>query len=227
MNTFHVPLTTLHSFELVPDDRQVALLLRHSHRFPITVDTYGNIVNLTPEGVQRAEELGLILGKRQVGRLISSPLPRCMNTARALDRGAGWSVDIVPDWRLGSPGAFVIDPSQAGAMFLESDITEIVQRQLNGELLPGMRLTSQGVSLVIELMVNSQDDDTTLDVLVTHDSLLAVVVGHLLNLSLDKANWPDFLEGCFIWQDGEKLGLAWRGTTKQIPRPKSPDLLRR
>ena len=79
-------------------------VLRHSARYPILSleDVYG--AGLTEEGVEQAEWLGMELKKlRPPGRLISSPVGRCLDTAAAIARRAGWEGTVQPDYRLSHP----------------------------------------------------------------------------------------------------------------------------
>ena len=82
MTMTFVPETLLHSFEIVPENTRVALLLRHAHRPPIEPGSYGDDVELSRSGIESSEELGQILSQRRVGRLVASPVSRCVTTDR-------------------------------------------------------------------------------------------------------------------------------------------------
>jgi hypothetical protein len=128
----------------------------------------------------------------------------------------------VSDGRLGAPGTFVVNPALAGPLFLKLGPGEVVRRQLTEpDPLPGMRSTSEGVSLILDLMLEHPSLTNGLDVFVTHDSLLGVVVGYLLEVSVDSTNLPGFLEGLFLWKSSNGLGVAWRGEICEIPWPRS------
>lgn len=215
-----VPPTLLASLELAPLDRPVALLLRHAQRPPIQAGTWGNEVPLTLAGIRAAEELGAAFRQRQPGRLISSPWPRCMQTAAALRRGAGWQMRIAADRRLGDPGAFIADDSLAGEVFLQMGVEEFVRRQLEGPPPPGTRPAAEGVSLLLDLAHTSPGGPPALDILVTHDSLIAMLIGFLFRMPLRQADWPAFLEGIFIWERPGGLGTAWRGEVRDIAWPR-------
>jgi broad specificity phosphatase PhoE len=220
MSNLSVPSSVLRSFEMVPPNVHVSLLLRHSHRRPIKFGSYGIEIPLTPRGVRVAEELGSVLGRRQAGRILASPVPRCVDTGMAVALGAGWSVDLVQDRRLGDPGPFVVDTSLAGPMFLELGSVEVARRQLVGPgPLPGMRPTQEGVLLLVDLIAEGPDYSNTLDVLVTHDAIIAVVVGYLLGVIPGASTWPKFLDGPFVWRSPGGLGVAWMGTVKEVPWP--------
>ncbi len=204
----------------VPQQAHTAILLRHAAREQFSPGSFGNETNLTPAGVQAAEALGRKLRSRRPGRLMSSPLQRCISTVEALARSAGWDIPVELDDRLGAPGPFVVDADIAGPLFQQYPLVEIVQRQLMIPTpLPGMRSTSIGVALVIDLMLERLNVPGRLDVLVTHDIILAVVVGYLLETIFDETMMPDFLEGLIIWKKSTGLGAIWRHQAYDIPWP--------
>lgn len=204
----------------VPQQAHSAILLRHAAREPFSLGSFGNEVNLTPAGVLAAQALGRRLRTRIPGRLMSSPLQRCVSTAEALARSAGWDILVELDDRLGAPGPFVVDANIAGGLFQQYPIVEIVQRQLTVPApLPGMRPTPIGVALVIDLMLERITIPGRIDVLVTHDIILAVVVGHLLGTTFDETAMPDFLEGVIIWKRSTGLGVIWRDQEYDISWP--------
>ena len=137
-----LPRSTLASLELVPADRRVALLIRHSHCPGTPTGEVGNDLGLSPTGVRTVEGLGTHLSLMSPGRLLSSRVPRAVETARAIARGAGWDSPVREDWRLGGPGAFVADLSTVGPVFVELGSEEVVRRQISGRYaLPGIRST--------------------------------------------------------------------------------------
>ncbi len=116
------------------------------------------------------------------------------------------------DWRLGVPGPFVVDEEVSGALFLQIGILEIVRRQLTRTEPPaGMRATSEGVDLLLELTAKYLRSRGRLNVYVTHDSILAVLVAYLYRLSVGDIGWPDYLDGLLLWRCEERLHFAWRG----------------
>ena len=116
------------------------------------------------------------------------------------------------DRRLGDPGPFVVEPEVAGPLFLETGILELVRRQLSGGEPPaGMRETSEGVGLLLDAATDAVRSGADLNVLVTHDSILAVLVAHLYGVQIDEISWPGYLDGLILWRDGELLRFTWRG----------------
>ena len=204
----------------VPDGVDVSLVIRHAEREEIAAGTFGHGVNLTTERTRAAEQLGAALSGDRALTLFSSPVPRCVQTAEAMLRGAGSSSEIHTDPRLGSPGPFIVDPEIAGPLFLELPIPEIARRQIHdASPLPGMRPTSEGVELLLDLVTSPLGNDGRLQVFVTHDIILSVFAASIFRSSLEETGWPDYLEGLILWRSDERLQLSWRELQGISPQP--------
>ena len=203
---------TLTSLAKVPPASPVAVVLRHAEREEITSGTFGNDVSLTRRGSDSAHRLGMGLSSRMMGVVNSSPLPRCIQTADAIIAGAGWRANATPDRLLGDPGPFVVEPELAGRLFLDMEIEAIVRRQLADDQPPsGMRSTASGVKLVLRELAGALNGPDSASVFVTHDAVLAVLVGYLYGLPVDGFCWPDYLDALVVWPDSDRLRFLWRG----------------
>ena len=197
---------------LIRPEANVSLVLRHAEREEIPRGSFGEDVRLTAAGVAQAEQLGSLLSGRELSVLRSSPLPRCIHTARAMARGAGWEAEPVPDRLLGDHGPFVVDSSVSGPLFLEVGIRELVRRQLSDRRpVPGMRSTAKGATLLLEMAAGDLGGNGLLNIHVTHDSILAVLVGHLYRLEVADFPWPGCLDGLLLWEREGILRFSWPG----------------
>ena len=195
-----------------PPGSPVAVVLRHAEREEITSGAFGNDVSLTPRGLDSAHRLGMGLSPRTAGTVKSSPLPRCMQTVNAIIAGAGWTTNAIPDRLLGDPGPFVVEPELAGQLILDVGINAIVRRQLaEAEPVRGMRSTSAGVKLVLQELAAALAAPGATSLLVTHDAVLAVLVGYLYRLPVQGFPWPGYLDALVIWPDSDRLCFLWRG----------------
>ena len=210
----------LEQLALVPERVDASLVIRHAEREDIPAGTFGQDVNLTTEGTQAAEKLGAALSEYRALTVVSSPVPRCVQTAQAMRRGAGSLAKVGTDRRLGGPGAFVIDAEIAGLLFLELPIPEIALRQLRGAVpLPGMRPTLEGVEILLDLVTSSLHKEGRLHVFVTHDIILSVFVASIFRSSSEEAGWPDFLEGLLLWRHAGRLQFSWKGRNGYMTQP--------
>ena len=195
----------------VPLGRDVALVLRHAERAEIPAGTFGVDVPLTHRGKASAERLGALLAGTTPGTMVTSPVPRCIQTCEAVRHGCGWKVPIERDTRLGAHGPFVTDPEISGQLFLELGILEMVERQLTASRPPlGMRPISDGMRILLGLVARNLEGRGRLNLYVTHDAILAVLVGRLFRLPLEAIGWPDYLEGLRLWRVKGRLHCAWR-----------------
>ena len=198
--------------KIAPEQADISLILRHAQRDVFQVGALGTEVPLTASGVSSAEKLGEMLPASRTVNAVSSPVPRCVQTAEAILRGAGRDGNLVLDHRLGDPGPFVVDPEACGRLFLELPVSEVVRRQLSDAQPPtGMRPTSEGVDILLGLATEHLDWQGRLSIYVTHDAILAVLVAHLYRLPVQEAGWPGYLDGLLLWRSAERLYFTWRG----------------
>ena len=74
-----------------------------------------------------------------------------------------------------------------------------------------MRATSEGVDLLLELTAADLRSCGRLNIYVTHDAILAVLVAHLYRLPVDDIGWPSYLDGLLLWRCRDRLHFIWRG----------------
>ena len=194
-----------------PDGAAVALALRHAEREAIPPYGYGNDVPLTRQGIRSSRRLGEALSSRPVAVVRTSPLPRCVQTAENIIAGAGWDAVAVPDQRLSAPGPFVVASELAGPLFLEIGPEGVVERQLADATPPdGMRSAAEGVGLLLDLLIPHPKTQGRLGLFVTHDAVLAVLVGSLYGLHVGGFAWPDYLDAPWFC-GGIQTGYASAG----------------
>ena len=74
-----------------------------------------------------------------------------------------------------------------------------------------MRHATDGVKMLIELVADGLEGSGRLNVFVTHDAILAVLVASVLDKPIDQVGWPDYLDGLLVWRSCESLNVIWRG----------------
>ncbi|HMD89696.1 MAG TPA: histidine phosphatase family protein [Anaerolineaceae bacterium] len=189
--------TTLQGLSSAPLNQPVSVLLRHSTRYPILDISKTLEVGLTPDGRILAEQFGDILTQRFTpGRIASSPVERCIDTAKAILRGANWHADISIDERIGHP-------------YIDAAWTSYPYRR-PGEIMPS------SVADVIKFILPYQTSGCSLNIFISHDTVVGCVVEYLLGEQITEENWPAFLEGLVLWQNPEGISLAWRGAIHEI-----------
>ena len=199
-----LPVTLLDDMDRIPRDRPVSLLMRHSARFPITDLALTYTIGLTEEGIQMAEALGERLSVSFLpGRMLTAPVGRCLATAEAIARGAGWQAEIGQDDRLSHP-------------FMAPAWSMLEHGKLNGVLPFQVQVT---LKFLLDHRPNpSLQGQPLLDILVTHDTVVGAMVGCLLGAPVLDADWPGYLEGMFVWQEDDKVLARWRGSEMILPK---------
>lgn len=189
-------------------DAPVIGLLRHSLREDPDNDAPGHGAPLTPAGVSLAQRSGRILS-RPVERLLSSPAPRCRDTARALCAGAGVALPIEVEPRLAEPNAFAVDMERAVPAFRTGGAKGWVGAVLTDPVGAGARPPIEGTARILEALAAMQPCPGGLSLATTHDTVLAVVVHVLAGASgVQESLWPRMMEAlCLAPMDG---GWAWR-----------------
>jgi len=206
---WEIPPSVLRWLSVIPTDRPVALLLRHSVRPPLEGSASDYTLPITTEGVQLARTLGERLGER-LCTLHASPLLRCMQTAEALRDGAGISCAITPDHALGDPGVYVIDAKLAEQLWSERGHEAVMAHLSGGEgTLPGLANAEEAAHRLVEHML-APERELGLHVFVTHDSLVTATVARMIQRRLCKEDWPLYLEAAFFWREGASLSVAYR-----------------
>lgn len=202
---------------LVPPERPLLLLTRHSVREGAPahgVATYD--LPLTPEGIRLAEEWGGQL-PRPLHSLHSSPVGRCVETARALARGAGrHELEVATSFNLVEPGCYVHSVGEIGPLFLRIGPLAFANRHF-GEPLPGILSPEQGGAKLLQHLHRHQGPAGTLSVHVTHDTILAAFIYHLMGRhSIAEHDWPWMMEGAWLWfDDDDTVRWIWRGQPGQ------------
>lgn len=213
--------TLLPALDLLPQDRPVVLFTRHSIREQPAGGFAGYDVPLTPEGVALAEAWGGRLG-RPLHVALSSPVGRCVDTARAMVAGAGQPhVAVETRRQLVEPGCFVRDIREIGATFLKLGPVGFANLHFR-ESLPGIRPPQEGTDRLLDFMRGQLGAPGSLSLLVTHDTILAAFIYTLAGVDvIDEGDWPWMMEGAFLWFDDDAVHWLWRGQqrSRRLPVP--------
>lgn len=211
---FWIPDSTLHWLERVPADRPVAVLMRHSARGALAPGDAGYGVPLLSEGFALAGALGRVVAGR-VASLHTSPLLRCVQSADALQIGAGTAHEVRPDESLGDPGVYVTRSAEAGATWRELGHESVMASIVADVQLPGLRPPRQAAQELTDFMLNHANA-TGLHFFFTHDSLVTATAAHAMRLRLTKEDWPRYLEAAFFWNDGQQTQAAYRQIQQEV-----------
>ncbi|MBL4865719.1 MAG: histidine phosphatase family protein [Pseudomonadales bacterium] len=205
------------SLKMLPAGCHIHLLTRHSIREKAASKRVSYKLPLTKEGVLLAEQWGELL-TWPVESFYSSAVGRCVDTAKAMARGQlteGSLVDaksINTEDILMEPGSYVSDMALAGPIFNRIGPLRFASQHLSEEITAGVVSPQAGAKRFFEYFQAKTGSVNTLSVHVTHDTILAALVYHLLEVSeISEDHWPWMMEGLFIWFDQGFVNWVWRG----------------
>jgi len=213
------------SLDRLSGEGSLVLVIRHSTRGPIPPAGRGDKVPLTQEGIDLSERLGSKLSNRCFDSIFSSTIPRCVETAEALCRGAGQAVRIQQRRQLARP-----EPQgESQLLKLSNKIVEDPVRLVNHLLQchrgNGYRALPPAVTeiqhCVSEPYADRPDRETIqrgrLRLIVTHDDVIAFALAVLLGReTVTFEDLPWMLEGFFLCKRGGRDSVLWRGRALPI-----------
>jgi hypothetical protein len=199
----------------LPEDRPIALLVRHAERPPIPEGSMGTDLCITEEGALAARQLGSRLGAR-IRSVRTSAVHRCVQTSRVILAGAQVSLEPIEDPLLGVPSAFLTATPEAEETVRRLGFDRFFEHLLTGEqMLPGMPHPAEGARVLREHAVEVADSPG-LHLLVTHDAMIATLVARSWRAPFGLDSFPGFLESAAIWKDGARVLVAYRGECRPV-----------
>lgn len=240
MLTQHLPASMFQAVELLPKTSQPLILMtRHSIREPADSHGFASYqLPLTPIGRDLAFDWGKWLVETtglQVTGCLSSPIPRCVDTARIMLQGAQFAHQPAFDHHdklepthtaddistsllnidqpninqhnlLVEPGSFVTDVAQAGPHFKQYGALKFINAFLQQQL-PGMKVPQQGAQDILRLLFEHRPQQAgQLLLAVSHDTILAALFSVMAGqASLLQTDWPEMMEGAFLWFEGNRF----------------------
>ena len=198
----------------LPKDSGAVVLTRHSIRPPMHAGHFGTPLELNGEGIRIARKFGRFWGNR-IHRVSTSSSLRCVQTGNEIIHGAVLKLPVLHNPGLGEPGAFISDSGQAVAAFKDLDPIGIVSRLLGGEKIQGHRTVEEGSVLLLKSFLNKMPEKGSIQVEVTHDTILAALLYFLQGLdSIGEEAWPRMMEGALFWRKAGRVYWRWRRETR-------------
>lgn len=177
------------------DDLPAIMFIRHGDRNKIPDGEFGNDVELNETGWSSSQALGTLLKNHQVNKIYTSPIIRCVQTAKSISSGIGKDIPIEYSAFLGHPGAFVYDGHAAGQTYLRLGFRRFYHDLLNGVPLDGNLPVTEG-SEILTNFFKSTSAAPGLNIHVSHDMIVALYAfGTFRKTFMPDVNWVRYLEG--------------------------------
>jgi broad specificity phosphatase PhoE len=199
----------------VDDPTPLIGLIRHSVRHSIQEATLeaANETPLTDEGRALARTFGRQLPSWRRVRLRHSPVPRCGDTARCIAEGAaeaGCDIVGIGEWSM-LGGEFIRDPSLVVSSFGRLGPRGFFRAWRAGELGAGALMSLPDAAAEVKrllLVALGQEDGPVLDLHVSHDVVVLVLLAAACDVTAPGVPWPGYLEGVLLTpREGR---LHWR-----------------
>jgi hypothetical protein len=205
------PKDLIANFAQLQNAEPCIFILRHAEKY-ITDMSEDILQTITPGGKTKAKLLGRNLKEvlPKVCMVKSSPVERCLQTASAIFPLHYENIEIIHSTVLGADGVYVSDNKLAMQNFLECSSPESVFfRMLDGEALPGMRSKEEGTKLLLTSLLQDLEELDGPGFYVTHDCILVLFVGTLIDRPITIDNWFQYLDSICIKRSDDRIDLYW------------------
>lgn len=184
---------------------KTAFVIRHSNRDSVKNPLNHAVVLLNAEGEKRAREFGKKLSQEFAKiRLYSSPIQRCIQTAKCIQAAFNDDSEVQLSTVLGEPGPYVF--GDTAELFVTLGTVGVVEAIENGTPPPFNRKEEEGAKILLDFLRAETDksDENTANVFITHDACIAPVIHCFTGEYFNKSHWIEFLGGLKI-QFGEGM----------------------
>jgi len=163
-------------------------LIRHAEKSDDSVHA-----KLTEKGLNDSFLYGknLKLNNINIDLIITSPIERCIQTAKKISDGYGY-IEIKKSNLLGNPGIFVNDADIAMKIFNKYKLIDIINMQLSGKKLCGFNKIDLATQKLL-LFMQSQKDNV---LYISHDAIITPFVNFIGNINhIEQNDIVDYLCG--------------------------------
>jgi len=176
-------------------------LIRHAEKLDNSVHS-----KLTKQGLSDSFLYGqnLKLNNIQIDLIISSPIERCIQTAKKISEGYG-HIRIEESTLLGNPGIFVNDGDSAMKMFNSYKLKDIINMQLSKKDLDGFNKIDIATQKLLLFMKNQKDNI----LYISHDAIITPFINFIGNINtIEQNDIVDYL--CGYSNSHKYLIKPWR-----------------
>jgi len=163
-------------------------LLRHAEKLDSSVHA-----KLTSKGLNDSYLYGrkLKLDNINIELIISSPIERCIQTAKKVSEGYG-GIKIKESTLLGNPGIFINDGDSAMKIFNNYKLIDIINMQLSRQELDGFNNINLATKKLLSFMENQKDNI----LYISHDAIITPFINCIGNVNnIEENDIVDYLCG--------------------------------
>lgn len=213
MNTFYESLNE--GAKGIPKDANVKMIFRHSFRDSFIGEKDYQTMPLNEYGILKAREFGYSI-EYPIGNMYSSKLERCIQTLEYMTGSS--KITIAPEYLT---TIFTYDNEIADAQIkLLDSLKKVIIELKEGKIIPGFYPINITVKKIIDFIFMTGNKKHSIDLYCTHDfhigMMLAIMFDEIETIDDLAANWPNMLEGMFLYGMRESFYCSWRGKTKHF-----------
>ncbi len=173
----------------------------------------GNSVHaeLTDKGLNDAFVYGKYLNSNniKIDRIVSSPINRCVQTAKRIVEGYGTFLTIEESTLLGNPGTYINNGDDAMKIFNEHSLVDIINMQLSKQELYGFNNIDEATQNLLSYMKKKGDNV----LYISHDAIITPFIHYIENIDSIEANdIVDYL--CGYSNEYKYITSSWKRTSK-------------
>ena len=228
MNIFSTYKSMEDSAKLCPEGQNIKMLIRHSERHDIKKGASQEEIQnaqLTDNGRKMAICLGESINM-EIGNISSSHTQRCIDTCQEIINGYNknnieYKQPILKTEMLQSPHLNKNEGSD-NEIWENLGIRGIFDCFARNEYMPRFYDLKTSVNRIFNYLFETGNKNNTVDIYCTHDFQLAMILLFInggseeYNNILFNGNWPEMLEGMFLWGSRNNFNIIWRGETNKI-----------
>ena len=196
-------------FESLKSDERVFLLIRHAERGHITPDDpdLGAHVGLTDKGRMQALSLGESIPAEGDMCFYSSPVGRCMETARCIAEGRALSDALVEP--LDCLGDFFVQNDEEAMKVMRNGFYEGLCAWLDSEMAGKPRSGDEAFYPLSDraeemLSMMLEKGNARFNVFATHDAWVVPCLVHFCKMHFTPSCWMNYLTGMAVVTDAQK-----------------------
>lgn len=210
--------TNLNELKEVTAGTNVKFLFRHSVRPSLKGVSDSLSISLTEEGINLAYEFGKKL-PWNIGVVSTSIANRCIQTVEQITKDSCSKHSIIPTEVLTSPAMCDFELAKQ-TYSTEGSLKNIAYKLSKKQSLPGFCTIDIVAEKILDYIFSVGNVDNSLDLFCTHDFNIVLLLLYLLpsikSKELIVENWPDPLEGIFLWGKRFDLYFSWKGKIVSI-----------
>ena len=200
----------------IPDNINVKMILRHSFRPPFVGEKDYRTEKLNDYGILKAIEFGKSIDY-PTGDLYSSKVERCVQTLYYMTEGSP-NIKIAAEYLT---YVFTYDNKLADTQIRSiGSLKETILKLKEGTVIPGLFPIHCTVKKMLDFIFQTGNKGHSMDIYCTHDFQIAMMIvvmfDDVTTLDAIRSNWPEMLEGLFLYGTRNTFTCIWRGTSKQF-----------